>query len=76
MGGIKKMFSPKIPGALKPKEPEVQRIPDMNDPAIEEARRRRMKMESMSRGRESTRLSDSRGSAGAKPAYTGGVLGS
>jgi len=63
MSGITKMFSPK---AIKP---TVTRLTDRSDPALEEERRRKMRQESMGKGRESTRLSDT------KAAYSGGVLG-
>lgn len=64
MSGIKNMFAP---SAVKP---SVTRQIDRGDPALEEERRRKMKQESMTQGRESTRLTD-----GTKQPYSGGVLG-
>lgn len=64
MSSVTKMFS--APKAIKP---TVTRMTDRFDPALEEERRRKMRQESMDKGRESTRLSDT------KTAYSGGVLG-
>ncbi len=63
MSAVTKMFNP---SATKP---TVTRMTDRSDPALEEERRRKMKQESLTGGRESTRLSET------KAAYSGGVLG-
>jgi hypothetical protein len=65
MSGVAKMFS-----APKVTAPTVTRQIDRGDPALEEERRRRMQKETLTQGRESTRLTD-----GTKQPYTGGVLG-
>jgi hypothetical protein len=54
MGGIAKMFSPKLP---KP-EPVV-RMPDPQDPAVLEAQRKKRRELLASGGRESTDLTGS-----------------
>jgi hypothetical protein len=68
MGGAVKTL---MGGGAKPTvvKPEPVRMIDQNAPELEKAKRRRMDIERGMKGRESTRLSDT------KAAYSGGVLG-
>lgn len=57
MAKLGEMFSPKIP--KMPELPAPVRMPDREDPAMQEAGRRRRMMEEARSGRESTNLSPS-----------------
>lgn len=65
MSEISKMF-----GGGMPKPAAAIKMPDRDDPALQHEQRRKLAAESATKGRESTRLADSKG------AYTGDTLGS
>jgi len=67
MGGLTKVFSPKIPKA--PDQPGAVAAPDESDPIRMEARRKKMREEQTRTGRDATNLSGSPGT------YTNPSLG-